>query len=423
MSDDRFSTHFDGTDPFAPETIDEQITARITNTAPTDRETHLTHGLATLNKVPSGADDSLARVRMRVRMAPFPIQTPTRPTEGNRPMISHQTPPSRRSPASPSDVSPRGNLRFRRTIQTFVAVTAVVLLIGGFYALILQRSSGPGGHPTATATSPAQSTPTATATTTTPTAPLATAAQRAACSIPTSDLVYYDVGNGVIVSISTTIAYPAFQLPEGTPLKPFEVSANPSSNFPQSPLVNPLLSAPGLMLLVCNSSQQPVAIQGVRMSIMSFTPYSGQLNSWKPCDGSYRGQNQVTSGCGGGEVTREVVHAAFAANAGAGTVVNAVQTQVDNTVQGYGPMPFTLPVGRIEAIAVTATPPTEPGTYSFGLGLTVQNNKTAFAPMPPVLLAPVTHKWDGQACLAPNMISQIPPETTPPTYYICPEPN
>lgn len=432
MSDDQFSIRFnsqDGQDPFAPETIDEQITARIANTAPTDRESHLIQGLATLNKLPPGAEDSLARVRMRVRLAPFPEPATMRATEGNRPMISHQTPPSRRAPSSPSDVSSRGDPHIRRTIQTFVAVAAVVLLIAGFYTLIQQRSGGPGVHPTATATSPAQSTAQATATSTS-TAPLASAAQVTACGFSAYSAYspVYDLGNGLIVIPDTSMAFPAFQLPEGTPLKPFKVDTDTNSSLLQSPLVNPDLRGAGIYLVACNIGQQPITIQGVKVSIISFTPYSGQLNSWNRCDGMYAGPNKIVGGCGGGQVSDEVVVATFAANAGVGTVVDATQKSAEAT---YGPMPFALPVHQsaqrdsgVVRIRIPLAPPTAQGTYTFGLGLVAQQNTTAFFPASkPMLLAPVTQKWDGPSCQAPNMASQIPPETNPPTYYICPQPK
>ena len=38
----------------------------------------------------------------------------------------------------------------------------------------------------------------------------------------------------------------------------------------------------------------------------------------------------------------------------------------------------------------------------------------------PMLLAPVAHVWNGQACTAASMLAQIPPATNPPTPYICP---
>lgn len=416
MNNDPFATHFEGEDPFAPEHIDEQISVRIAGQAPADRETRITQGLATLNRLPPGADDSLTRVRVRLRAAPFPIQTTMQAIEVNRPMNDLQTQPPRWPPSSPTRTPPRGPSPFRRGIQTLVAVTVVALLIGGFYALTQRRTGGPGGHPTATATNTATATATNTAT-----APVASAAQLAACGFQASQTAY-DLGNGLIVAPSIGLSYPAFQLPEGTPLKPFKVSANPSGQFPQSPLVNPDLHGGGLSFTACNIGQQPAAVRGVKIRIESFTAYSGQLNSWNPCDGMYSGPNTAGSGgCGGGAANDEVVQATFGAHDGAGTVVNAAQTS--------GTMPFTLPVRNtasgisgLTLIKIEVTPPTTPGTYTFGLGLVTQQSETAFAPAPgPMLLAPVAHKWDGQACQAPNMASQIPPETTPPTYYICPK--
>lgn len=428
MSNDAFATHFDGQDPFAPERIDEQITARLAGKAPADRETQIAQGLATLNTLPPGADDSLARVRMRLRTAPFPIQTSSPTIEVNRSM-DFQTQPSRWPSSSPTRTPPRGPSPARRTIQTLVAVTAVILLIGGFYALTQRHSPGPGGQPTATTTNTATNTAQATATSAT-TLPAASAEQLAACGFPASEPAY-DLGNGLIVRIDTSQTYPAFQLPEGTPLKPFTVSANPSSQFPDSPLVNPDLRNGGLSLVTCNIGQQPITIQGVRVSIASFTAYSGQLNGWYPCDGMYSGPNTAGSGgCGGGGENSEIVQATFTANSGAGTVVDAVQKAAPPTAPGsYGPLPFELPVRRansdatgVALIKVEVIPPTTAGTYTLGLGLVTKQGQTALAPVQgQMLLAPFTHKWDGQACEAPNMASQIPAETNPPTYYICPQ--
>ncbi|HEX8032996.1 MAG TPA: hypothetical protein VF510_04075 [Ktedonobacterales bacterium] len=436
MSHDPFATRFDGQDPFAPEIVDEQITARIAGRAPADRETHITQGLATLNRLPPGADDSLARVRMRLRAAPFPIQTSMPTVEVNRPMNDLRTQPSRwpSSSPTPTRTPPRGPSPFRRTMQTLVAVTAVILLVGGFYALTQRHLLGTGGQPTATTTNTATNTAQATATSTA-TATATSAAQLAACGFPTSQPSFaYDLGNGLIVRTDTAQTYPAFQLPPGEPLAPFKLAGDPSTSGQFLPaLVNPDLRNGGLSFIACNIGQQPITIQGVKVSITSFTAYSGQLNSWNPCDGMYSGPNRITSGCGGGSDNNEIVQATFAANSGAGTVVDAVQKAAPPTAPGaYGPLPFELPVRRansdatgVALIKVQVIPPTTPGIYNFGLGLVAQNREVAFVPAvsatTPMLLAPVAHKWSGQACEASNMSSQIPAETNPPTYYICPE--
>ncbi|MGZ3637736.1 MAG: hypothetical protein ACXVCX_07850 [Ktedonobacterales bacterium] len=431
MSHDPFATRFDGQDPFAPEIVDEQITARIAGKAPADRETQITQGLATLNRLPPGADDSLARVRTRLRAAPFPIQTSMPTIEVNRPMNDLRTQPSRWPSSSPTRTPPRGPSPFRRTMQTLVAVTAVILLIGGFYALTQRHSTGPGGQPTATTTNTASATATSTTT-----IPAASAAQLAACGFPTSQPSFtYDLGNGLIVRTDTAQTYPAFQLPPGEPLAPFKLSGDPSTSGQFLPaLVNPDLRNGGLSLVACNIGQQPITIQGVKVSITSFTAYNGQLNSWNPCDGKYSGPNTAGSGgCGGGGDNSEIVQATFAAISGTGTVVDAVQKAAPPAAPGsYGPLPFELPVRRsnsdatgVALIKVQVIPPTTPGEYIFGLGLVAQNRETVFVPAvsarTPMLFAPVAHKWDGQACLAPNMASQIPAETNPPTYYICPQ--
>ena len=38
----------------------------------------------------------------------------------------------------------------------------------------------------------------------------------------------------------------------------------------------------------------------------------------------------------------------------------------------------------------------------------------------PYLAGPIAHSFTGAACNSPAMLAQIPPATTPETYYICP---
>ena len=66
-------------------------------------------------------------------------------------------------------------------------------------------------------------------------------------------------------------------------------------------------------------------------------------------------------------------------------------------------------------------PPTAAGYYTFAFGLAIDGATPAFAVVAPAtLLAPVAHEWTGDACLAPEMQTQIPPATNPPTFYLCP---
>ena len=218
------------------------------------------------------------------------------------------------------------------------------------------------------------------------------------------------------------ISYPHVHLPEGTPLKPLQVpSVNPqlSSDAP----TNPDLRAwgGGYVVALCNGSAQPHTIHAVAVQLESVTPYTGQLNEWVFCAAPYtRSFRTGGGGCGGGPGQDEYVHGAFAPTALPGTVIETTQTPGIPSDR-YGTLPWTLPPGATILIDVGIVPPTAAGYYTFAFGLAIDGAMPVFAAVAPAtLLAPVAHEWTGEACLAPEMQSQIPPATNPPTFYLCP---
>jgi hypothetical protein len=69
---------------------------------------------------------------------------------------------------------------------------------------------------------------------------------------------------------------------------------------------------------------------------------------------------------------------------------------------------------------VQLTTPAAPGTYAFAVAMRADGVTLPFTAGTAMLLAPIAHTWNGQACMAATMLGQIPPATTPPTPFICP---
>jgi len=191
------------------------------------------------------------------------------------------------------------------------------------------------------------------------------------------------------------------------------------SDAPTNPELGPL--GGGYVVVLCNGSAQTHRIDGVAVQLDRVTPYAGQLNEWVFCAAPYtRSFPTGGGGCGGGPGQDEYVHGAFAPTAPPGTVVETTQTPGISSDR-YGKLPWTLPPGETILIDVGIVPPTAAGYYTFAFGLAIDGAMPAFAAVAPAtLLAPVAHEWTGDACRAPEMQSQIPPATNPPTFYLCP---
>jgi hypothetical protein len=115
------------------------------------------------------------------------------------------------------------------------------------------------------------------------------------------------------------------------------------------------------------------------------------------------------------------VRATFAANAQVGAIAPAPQADDPTWYRALGPLPATLPPGQSTIIAVFVTAPAAAGVYTFAAGITADTASLPFTVGQDVLLAPIAHRWTGQACLSPSMQSAIPANPPAETYYICPE--
>ena len=157
------------------------------------------------------------------------------------------------------------------------------------------------------------------------------------------------------------------------------------------------------------------------MGITSFASRSGSIDTWQGCDGVYQPGTGVTGGgCGGAIVTDEAMRATFPASASQGATVNATMVSAGGP-HGYGPLPVTLQPNGVILISVAVTMPTAPGTYTLALTLsaTTVTGPATYAPLTPQIFAPVAHKWNGENCKEPAMLSQISASDTS-SYYICP---
>lgn len=313
-------------------------------------------------------------------------------------------------------------MRMRESVRPMRGALLALALCG----LLGATLAGCGVSTTQGAPTPSPS-PSPTATATATTAPTATATPLAGQPCSAQDftnggLKYVQQGDMLVEVLDfQPPTYPGYQLPEGLPLAPYKVSPDVVGK----PVAGRALSNPskGFAFSICNASaSHSHALSQVALKILSFTTYTGHLNEVRMCGAVYSRQDGARDGgCGGGAAFDITMTAAFAANAGAGAVATAA---IDPTNNSLGPLPVTLTPGHGLFILITPTLPTAPGTYSYGVGVAMDGGQLVYGTTgtTPALFAPVAHAWDGQYCTSSAMQAQIPPATTPPTYYLCPAP-
>jgi hypothetical protein len=249
-----------------------------------------------------------------------------------------------------------------------------------------------------------------------PTTSTANATQRCHPLEPYGTL--YQLGDLAVGVSLTNVAWPSRQLPNTLPHAPYKVV---ESQVPISPAVNPhhdFLFG----LVVCNTGASAShTLQGVRVRIDSFAPSSGPVNSWWPCSSTYVSGGVRGGACGGTYTAHELYQATFAPSAGvgaitAGTFVNAYNPDTGGSA---GPLPRTLAPGQSLVLALSLTPPTATGSYTFALSAAADGAQLPFASLPDhILFEPAATKWDGDSCLAPAMKAQIPASSA--NAYVCP---
>ena len=257
-------------------------------------------------------------------------------------------------------------------------------------------------------------------------------------SISGADERFYRLGD-VLVTVGSYYGIASRRLPDSTTLSPLLTpdpndSAALDARFPSQPPIFPTGNSTGLSgvaFTLCNASQtQTHTLEGVKIRIQRFTPYTGRIQTWTECDGYYTRSDPhgvVGGGCGGGIHADEILQANYPANATAGAElaaswVSASEQPTDSTrTAPWGPLPAQIPAGQYLVLLVTGSPMTS-GVYTLALAPMVDNARLPFVPVrSPAFFAANPQQWTGQACLTQTMQAQIPAATTPPSYYICPE--
>ncbi len=172
---------------------------------------------------------------------------------------------------------------------------------------------------------------------------------------------------------------------------------------------------------VCNDSATTAhAVGQFTVKLNRFTADASTINTSHYCIHVYSRQGMLDhTGCGGGFDGGTVTLAAsFAATGAEGTV----QPALDHS--GLQVAPLTLQPGYAITVQIDVTPATGAGTSIYRFGVGVDGAAVAYpaADSAPVLNTSGTlRQWDGDACQSSAMQALIPPATTPPTYYICPQ--
>jgi hypothetical protein len=220
---------------------------------------------------------------------------------------------------------------------------------------------------------------------------------------------------------------PIIQAPDSAPLKPLALPVQGTNGHAPTTIPGWFAPAedspPDLLITICNSSTtRSHTIEGIGVKFSAFTPHSGSLNVWDPCDGTYaRPAGLVPLECGEtAAIWDETVRANFAADARVGAIAPA--TLDDSAFVGdLGPLPVSLPPGRDMQIGIFVKAPTSAGVYTFAAGVTADGAALPFTVGQNMLLAPIGRRWTGKACLSPAMQAGIPANPPAETYYICPE--
>jgi hypothetical protein len=225
--------------------------------------------------------------------------------------------------------------------------------------------------------------------------------------------------------------HPIAQAASGDPAQAFQIpnpddTAALDAQLPPLPFVNPQLDSvfPGYTVAICNASTTTShLIEGGVLRIPSFVPFVGSVNMWSVCFGFFSRSEPISrtsGGCGGSQRSDENLLVTFPPNVGVGSEATAVQ--VGQGAPEFGSLPVTLAPGKLIVLLISVTVPQAPGVYTFAVSVTADHTQLPFIPAgSPTLFAPVAHKFTGAACLSPLMQQQIPPATTPATFFICPE--
>jgi hypothetical protein len=291
-------------------------------------------------------------------------------------------------------------------------VTAILLVV---LALAMAGCGGPS--------SVAQHSPTPTPTLA-PTATTRPAAAPTPTGIPCGQLI--DANNPVVARVGDLqftrpillAIDPLRQLPDSLSNQPYAVNAGTDTrNYLES--FAPVNVHMYEYALCNNSATTSHTVGQFTVKLNAFTADANTINTSHYCIHVYSRQGMLDhTGCGGAFAGGTVnLTASFASTGAEGTV----QPALDHSGQQVPPL--MIQPGYAITVTIDVTPSTVMGTSIYRFGVSVDGA----APVYPatdsaaVVNATTLRQWDGDACQTSAMQALIPPATTPPTYYVCPQ--
>jgi hypothetical protein len=213
------------------------------------------------------------------------------------------------------------------------------------------------------------------------------------------------------------------RLPDNLPLKPVvwpSLGAQDDVNLKATASLNFTFTSP--------PAQRIGYVCGVTVRVLTFQPLAGAIpNITLPCVDQYYldpGGWVPTTACPAGPLSAGTANVVFSSSS-PGTIVTAPVTNpwVQQTTRP-GQIPSTAGSNYPAWITVFFQVPAA-GTYTFSVSFwQSRTGPTIVAPDVTATFArgQYLHEWGGQQCTAPNMQSQLPPPTNPPSHVICPGP-
>ena len=313
----------------------------------------------------------------------------------------------------PRTAQPQGGLSPERRallIKILIGVLVVALIgLGGATALVIAKGgSSPQQQAAVTTASPTSHTgPTTTAApSATATAPGATATSQPTTSCSSSNNTPV-----TIKTLSVSGFAPDYLLSNSLSLKPTLVSQ--IQNGEEVTIGNGVQMNVGITL---PTAPNVAPICQVSVKLVAFQPLSGNVSNVRvACDAYYNNPGgPVGGGCGGGAPSDGQTAVTFSSTQ-VGTIVTAPIVDASNH-----PVQIT---STSNGVLIITTQIATPGTYTFSVGLWQNNNGPTWSNLTlqrVILNGHIDHYWDGTACTASTMQSQLPAPTNPPGEFICP---
>jgi hypothetical protein len=205
-----------------------------------------------------------------------------------------------------------------------------------------------------------------------------------------------------------------YALPDGLPDKPLSVTLqnNEAVVLGTNVMSMPVAGAQGFLVMLCNVSKtQSHQLKSFGATLVSLTPYVGQLNTVNACAYLYARTSGFGGECASGFQEDLDASLTFPATATAGASATWAPAS-----------PEVIPPGQGRSVAYFMKPPAGAIKVTYRLGIAIDSlaMATPFPVTQPEIIAPIARKWDGSGCKSAAMQAQIPASIPAGTYYICP---